>query len=92
MRRMLLNYLLPIILPFAVYGIWLAYARYRARLAGHDSRPEWRDAPWTWLMVAAAALTAAGFATLAFVGGSPTDQKYIPPQYIDGVIVPSRME
>ncbi len=92
MRRLLLNYLLPIILPFAVYGIWLAYARFRARTAGQHGGPEWRDAPWTWLMVAGAALVAAGFATLAFVGGSPIDQKYIPPQYIDGVIVPSRME
>ncbi len=26
MRRMLLNYLLPIALPFAIYGFWLAYA------------------------------------------------------------------
>ena len=92
MRRLLLNYLLPIVLPFAVYGFWLAYARHKARTSGQDGMPEWRDAPWTWLMVAAAGLVAVGFAALAFVGGSPTDQKYIPPQYIDGVIVPSRME
>ncbi len=91
MRRLLINYLLPIALPFAVYAFWLAYARYRARTAGHGA-PEWRDAPWTWLMVAGAVLVAASFATLAFVGGSPIDQKYIPPQYIDGVIVPSRTE
>ena len=43
-------------------------------------------------MVAAAVLVAVGFASLAFIGGSPIDQKYIPPQYIDGVIVPSRTE
>lgn len=92
MRRMLLNYLLPIILPFVIYSVWLTYARYRARMAGQDNRPEWRDAPWTWLMVSAAALMAIGFASLALIGGSPTGQKYIPPQYIDGVIVPSRME
>ena len=92
MRLLLLNYLLPIILPFAIYGVWLTYARYRARLAGHDGMPEWRDAPWTWLMVSAAGLVALGFAALAFVGGSPTDLKYVPPQYIDGVIVPSHME
>ena len=92
MRRLLLNYLLPIILPFAVYGFWLTYARYKARTAGQDGMPEWRDAPWTWLMVAGAGLVAAGFVALAFVGGNPIDQKYIPPQYIDGVIVPSHTE
>lgn len=92
MRRMLLNYLLPIVLPFVIYGVWLTYARYRARMAGHDGMPEWRDAPWTWLMVAGAVLVSLSLATLAFVDGSPTDKKYIPPQYIDGVIVPSRME
>ncbi len=31
MRRILLNYLLPIILPFVIYGLWLAFARYKAR-------------------------------------------------------------
>lgn len=92
MKRLLINYLLPVILPFAVYAFWLAYARYKARTAGHDNSPEWRDAPWTWLMVAGAALVAASLAVLASIDGSPIDQKYIPPQYIDGVIVPSRME
>ena len=92
MRRLLLNYLLPIVLPFAVYGIWLAFTRYKARTSGHDGMPEWRDTPWTWLMVAGAVLVAAGFASLAFIGGSPIDQKYIPPKYIDGVIVPSHTE
>ena len=92
MRRLLLNYLLPIVLPFAVYGIWLAFTRYKARTSGHDGMPEWRDTPWTWLMVAGAVLVAAGFASLAFIGGSPIDQKYIPPKCIDGVIVPSHTE
>ena len=92
MRRMLLNYLLPIVLPFAIYGIWLTYARFRARMAGHDGVPEWRDAPWTWLIIACTVLVSLSLASLAFIGGSPIDQKYIPPQYIDGVIVPSRME
>lgn len=92
MRRMLLNYLLPIVLPFAIYGIWLTYARFRARMAGHDGVPEWRDAPWTWLIISCTVLVSLSLASLAFIGGSPTDQKYIPPQYIDGVIVPSRTE
>ncbi|MCH7942468.1 MAG: hypothetical protein IIB67_04455, partial [Proteobacteria bacterium] len=71
MRRMLLNYLLPIVLPFAIYGIWLTYARFRARMAGHDGVPEWRDTPWTWLMVAGTVLVALSLASLAFIGGSP---------------------
>ena len=51
-----------------------------------------RELLLTTLMVAGPVLVALSLASLAFIGGSPIDQKYIPPQYIDGVIVPSRTE
>jgi peptidoglycan/LPS O-acetylase OafA/YrhL len=92
MRRILLNYLLPIILPFVIYGLWLAFARYKARKAGEEGGPEWRDAPWTWLMIASAGLVAAGFVVLALQGGTSPDTTYYPPQYIDGEIVQSHAE
>lgn len=92
MRRLLLSYLLPIVLPFIIYGVWLLLARRKVRLAGADGVPEWRDAPWTWLLTASALLVAASFVALALTGGSPPGGTYVAPHYIDGVIVPGRME
>ncbi len=92
MRRMLLNYLLPIALPFVIYGVWFVFARYKARRAGEEGGPEWREAPWTWLLTASAGLVAVGFIVLALQGGSPPGESYIPPSYSDGEIVPGRTE
>ncbi len=92
MRRLLLNYLLPIALPFIIYGVGLLLARRKARLAGADGVPEWRDAPLTWLLIASALLVAASFVALALTSGSPPGGTYVAPQYIDGVIVPGRTE
>ena len=92
MRQILLQYLLPIILPFVIYGAWFAFARYKARAAGADGAPEWRDAPWTWLLTASAGLVAAGFVVLALRGGNPIDETYVPPRYIDGEIVSGHTE
>ncbi len=92
MRRILLNYLLPLLLPLVVYGIWLALARRKARLAGAAEVPGWGNAPWTWLLVAGIGLVSVGLVTLALVGDGPTGGTYVPPQFIDGEIVPGRME
>ncbi|MFQ5959209.1 MAG: DUF6111 family protein [Alphaproteobacteria bacterium] len=92
MRRILLNYLLPLILPFIVYGVWLAFIRWRARAAGVTGAPGWRDAPWTWLLIAGVVLVAASIAALGIVGGSPPGGTYIPPHMEGGEIVPGRTE
>lgn len=92
MRRTLLQYVLPLVLPLVVYGVWLAVARHRARKAGVAEVPDWHGAPWTWLLVAGIGLVCVGFVILAFQDGAPPDAKYIPPQFIDGEIVPGHME
>ncbi len=91
MRRMLLQYLLPLAMPFVVYGVWMTYARYRARLAG-TAEQGWRDAPVTWLLIAGLVLVVAGFMALAFLGGAPIESVYVPPHMVDGEIVPGRFE
>jgi choline-glycine betaine transporter len=89
---MLLNYLLPIILPFAIYGLWLVFARYKALQAGEEGGPEWRDAPWTWLMISSASLVGIGFVVLSLQGGAPPGATYYPPEFVDGEIVPGHAE
>ena len=92
MRRTLLQYLLPLVLPLVAYGVWLMIARNRARKAGAADVPGWHGAPWTWLVVAGIGLVSVGFVILAFQGDASPGAKYIPPQYIDGEIVPGYTE
>ena len=72
MKRILLYYILPIALPFIVYGIWLALARRKAQSAS-TAAPTWRDAPWTWLLIAGIGLMIAGLVALALTGGVTFD-------------------
>lgn len=92
MRRVLLQYALPLILPLVVYGIWLTFARQRARKAGAAEIPGWHGAPWNWLVAASICLVCVGFIILALQQGAPPDAKYIPPQFINGEIVPGHTE
>ena len=92
MTRILLHYVLPIVLPFVIYGVWLALARRKARPAGAAATPDWRDAPWVWLLIAGGGLVAVSLVALALTGGNPPGETYIPPHLIDGEIVPGRTE
>ncbi len=75
MKRILLHYVLPIVLPFIVYGIWLALARRKAQSASTAgaAAPTWRDAPWMWLLIAGLGLMIAGLVALALTGGTTFD-------------------
>ncbi len=75
MKRILLYYVLPILLPFIVYGVWLVLARRKAQSASTagTAPPGWRDAPWTWLLIAGLGLMIAGLVALALTGGTTFD-------------------
>jgi hypothetical protein len=64
MMRILIEYVLPLLLPTALWIAWLAWAQQRARRAGRQG-PEWQSVPVSWLL-------AAGFvlAMLVAVGGT----------------------
>lgn len=91
MRRLILSYLIPLLLPFAAYALWLALVRWRARRAGAEV-PGWNDAPLTWLMIAGIALASMGFVYLGLREDAPPEAKYQPPHMENGVIVPGRFE
>ena len=82
MLRILLQYLLPLLLPFLLYLVYIALARGYA--------PGWLDtAPWPYLAAAGLVLMAASLLTWSLMSGAPTDQIYIPPRLEDGKVVPS---
>jgi Family of unknown function (DUF6111) len=82
MLRILLQYLLPLLLPFLVYLAYVALARGYA--------PGWlNDAPWPHLAVAGVVLMAISLFTWGLMSGAPADHVYVPPRFEDGRVVPS---
>lgn len=79
MRKFLLV-ILPILLPFIIYGCYLLLARRRARLAGEGKLPQWQEAPWTWIVAASFLLLAGGLIAVRFADDIPPGTKVEPPR------------
>jgi hypothetical protein len=81
MGRILLQYLLPLLLPFLVYLAYVALARGAAGgwLAGMS---------WPHLAGAGVLLMALGLIAWSLLSGAPTEEAYVPPHLEDGEIVP----
>ena len=88
MIRILFTIVVPLLLPTLVYLLWLAAAR-RAVLA---APAPWRALPWPWLVGAGLALAAAMLYLIGTRLGGSAQGVYVPPQYIDGRIVPGHVE
>lgn len=53
--RILIEYVLPVVLPTVLWLAWLAYAKSRARArkqAEGQENLDWQAVPWTWLLAA----------------------------------------
>lgn len=87
MIRILLTVVLPLLLPTLVYFLWLMAAQ-RAPLG---AAAHWRAVPWPWLVGIGLLLVAAMLYFIGTrIGGSPMGI-YVPPQYIDGKVVPGHV-
>lgn len=84
MRQLLL--LLPFLLPFAGYALYLALAK-RAETSGRTLA----DTPWTWLTVVGLALVALTLLALAVLSESDTGRDYVPAEMRDGRVVPGQV-
>jgi Family of unknown function (DUF6111) len=83
MLRVLLQYLLPLLLPFLVYAAYVALAQGRL--------PDWlglSDRQWIVLGSAGVVLLAISLATWSLMTGAPPEETYIPPRFEDGRVVP----
>jgi uncharacterized membrane protein len=83
MIRVILEYILPVLVPFAAYFGWM-------RLAGR--KKGWREAPWFWLIAISIALLVASLVYVAFSAGEKPNGVYHPPVLKDGKIVPGHIE
>lgn len=89
MTRILLQYLLPLILPTLLYLGW-AWLGQRRTAGGPVERLQ--EGPWFWLVLAGVALMAAVLVATALMSGVEPGTRIIPPKYEDGRVIPWHTE
>jgi hypothetical protein len=82
--RAFLTIFIPLLLPSAIYWVYLSIRRQQGL--------PYRDIPWIWLVVAGLVLAAVSLSVLWFDQGADPTGRYVPPQVIDGVVVPGHFE
>lgn len=91
MGRILLQVVIPILLPALLYTLWLLAERRRFEAAGGRAQPRWAEAPWLWLAVLGVFFAGVITIALALFGGESIIGEYVPPQIKDGRIVPGHV-
>jgi hypothetical protein len=87
MLRLLAEYLLPLLLPTALYLLWLLWRR-MAAARGAGVVPEWTEGPWFWLVLAGIGLSLCAFVIGGVTWGHMPAAAYHPARTIDGRIEP----
>jgi len=91
MLRILYSYVVPFLLPAAVYAAWVWYrVRYVARHGGEA--PKLEQGPWPLLLFLGAVLAFGMLALTALTQGGSPDATYVPPRLENGRIVPGHLE
>ena len=90
MTRILIQYLLPLLLPTLLFFAWSMLTRRRRAANAPDA--EVRDTPWLWLAIAGVVLLGASLVTVALTSGSEPTGTYQSPRYEDGRIIPGRVK
>lgn len=81
MTREILERLLLFLVPFLLYGVYLALASLRPAPLSHGT-------PWTLLFIAGLSLFALSFVIWGFSDGEPITGTYVAPHMENGRIVP----
>ena len=88
MTRIILEILLPLVTPIALYSVW---AHFDAKRKGRGM-PGWEEGHWFWVILLGAALS---IATVVYVGvqGEHRSGVYVPPHADErGNVVPGHFE
>ena len=88
MPRVLLTIVLPLILPTALYLLWVT----TLRRPSPGSEARWAALPWVWLAGAGVVLLAIVLFVVTVHFGAPQQGVYVPPRWQNGHIVPGHIE
>ncbi|HXQ53155.1 MAG TPA: DUF6111 family protein [Stellaceae bacterium] len=84
MTRAFLTIVVPLLLPTALYALWVL------SIGRTEPAAEWRTLPWVWLAGAGAALAAIVFVAVVQIQGT-REGSYIPPHLENGKVVPGQV-
>jgi hypothetical protein len=92
MSRVVLQYVLPLLLPTLAFLGWLALTR-KAGETRAETMARVHDGPWYWLVISGFVLMAGGLVYLGVgQGDPPPGSVYVPPHVEDGRVIPGRMK
>lgn len=91
MTRILLQYLLPLLLPTIMYLAWW-YLIGRMSKSPDGTPLLLKQGPWFWLILSGLLLMSGGLIATAFLGGADPSGSYIAPRWEDGRIIPGHVE
>jgi hypothetical protein len=100
MLRVFLTIVLPLVLPTALYLVWLRVAHWLPGGSPPGSPPEsqhgewvqWAALPWVWLAGAGVLLLALMLFVVTVHFGTSQPGTYVPPRWENGRIVPGHIE
>ena len=88
MLRIFLTIVLPLLLPTALYLLWVGTFGAEPGIRAVS----WRAVPWIWLAGAGAVLLAVVLFVVTVHFGSPQEGVYVPPRWEGGRIIPGHVE
>jgi hypothetical protein len=88
MLREILTLVVPLLLPTALYLVWVRLARW-SEVGGATV---WQKLPWVWLAAIGVVLTALVLVVVTVGFGTPMPGIYVPPHYDGGRIVPGHID
>jgi hypothetical protein len=96
MLRVFFTIVLPLVLPTALYLVWLRVANWSPRGAPQEAQQgetvQWAALPWVWLAGAGALLLAIVLFVVTVHFGTSQPGTYVPPHSENGRIVPGHIE
>ena len=96
MLRVFFTIVLPLVLPTALYLLWMRLAHWLPRGppegAQLDEAVNWAALPWVWLAAAGAVLLALMLFVVTVHYGTAEPGTYVPPRWENGRIVPGHIE
>lgn len=88
MSRILIQVLLPLLLPTIIFLVWRAIGQ---RLQPNETLTvsDLAEGPWGWLIIGGLALSVATLVASALLGERIPQGEFVPPRVIDGKIEPA---
>ena len=91
MSRVIIQYVLPLLLPTLIFVGWLVLTRKTGETRA-ETMTRMEGGPWYWLVVAGFLLMAVGFIYLGLSHDNPSESVYVPPAVENGRVVPGHMK